>query len=154
MKKISFLLLVIAVLVGACSQAAPEGSSAPDSGAAAAVLTVKGGDLEKTYSVEDLQALGAAQAEFKGVTYTGVQLTGLLSDAGFDPAQIKAVKAVASDGFSANYEPELFNKADTIVAYANADGDLPADDGLFRMVLPDQEGRLNVRQLVEIQVIQ
>lgn len=154
MKKISTLLLVIAVLLGACSQAAPEGSSVPESGAAASVLTVKGGDLEKTYSVEELQALEAAQAEFKGVTYTGVQLSSLLRDAGFDPAQIQAVKAVASDGFTANYEPELANKADTIVAYATVDGGLTAEDGAFRMVLPGQEGRLNVRQLVEIQVIQ
>lgn len=153
MKKISILLLVLAVLLSACAQAAKEESKAPQGGAAGTVLTVKGGDQEKTYSVEQLKALGAAQAEFKGVTYTGITLSALLKDAGFDPAQAQAVKAVAVDGFTANYEPELFTKADTLVAYATADGELTEEDGAFRMVLPGQEGRLNVRQLVEIQVV-
>jgi hypothetical protein len=63
------------------------------------------------------------------------------------------VKATAVDGFSANYEPALFNKEDTLVAYARADGPLAEDEGPFRMVLPDQEGKLNPRQLVEIRAI-
>ena len=33
-------------------------------------------------------------------------------------------------------------------------GDLTADDGSFRMVLPGAEGKLNVRMMVELQVIQ
>ena len=53
----------------------------------------------------------------------------------------------------ANYDASLYAKEDTIVAYATADGAMIADDGIFRMVLPDAEGKLNVRQLVEIVAI-
>jgi hypothetical protein len=42
---------------------------------------------------------------------------------------------------------------EVIVAYARADGDLSAEDGSFRMVLPGAEGKLNVRMLVELQGI-
>jgi len=80
----------------------------------------------------------------------GVPLTVLLQDAGIDPAALKIVKAVAVDGFSANYESALFAREDTLVAYARADGPLGDDEGSFRMVLPDQEGKLNPRELVEI----
>ena len=77
----------------------------------------------------------------------------LLRDAGFDPAALKAVKAVASDGYSVNYDPALFQRADVLVAYAQTDGPLPADDGMVRMVIPDAEGKLNVRMLTKIEAV-
>ena len=43
-----------------------------------------------------------------------------------------------------------FSREDTLVAYARVDGPLAEDEGAFRMVLPDQEGKMNPRQLVEI----
>ena len=70
-----------------------------------------------------------------------------------DPETIKVVKAVAVDGFSANYDSELVNKSDTVVAYDRAEGPLAEGEAPFRMVLPGQEGKLNVRQMIEIQVI-
>jgi hypothetical protein len=46
-------------------------------------------------------------------------------------------------------------KDNVIVAYALADGSpMSADEGNFRMVLPDEEGKLNPRMLVELQIIQ
>jgi DMSO/TMAO reductase YedYZ molybdopterin-dependent catalytic subunit len=113
---------------------------------------VTDGTNEQSYSVDDLKALGAEEAAFQEVTYTGVPLRLLLEDAGFDPASVSAVKATAADGFSANYDPELVNRPDTLVAYARADGPLAEEDGTFRMVLPDQEGKLNPRDLVELRV--
>jgi hypothetical protein len=86
------------------------------------------------------------------VTYKGVALPMLLQDAGLDPQVLKAVKAVAADGYSVNYDASLFQRQDVLVAYATADGALTADDGMFRMVLPGQEGKMNVRMLTEIQV--
>ncbi len=80
-------------------------------------------------------------------------LKSLLQDAGFDPAKLSAVKAVASDGFTANYDVSQFNADTTLVAYARADGPLTSDEGTFRMVLPDQGGKLNPRMLVEIDAI-
>ena len=96
---------------------------------------------------------GREQAAFREVTYSGVPLSLLLADAGFDPSTLKAVKATAADGFSVNYDPELVNRPDTLVAYGRVDGPLGEDEGTFRMVLPDQEGKLNPRDLVELTVI-
>jgi hypothetical protein len=142
MKRFLLFALVFAVALAAC---------APKSEASAGnVLKVSDGTVSKTYTVDDLKALGAVQATFKGVTYVGVTLTALLKDAGIDPTSLTAVKAVASDGFTVNYDTSLYAKEDTIVAYATVDGAMTAEDGIFRMVLPDQEGKLNVRQLVEI----
>jgi DMSO/TMAO reductase YedYZ molybdopterin-dependent catalytic subunit len=97
--------------------------------------------------------LGAVQASDKGIAYIGVPLKVLLQDAGIDPTKISAVKAVASDGFTSNYDSSQFMADDTLVAYARADGPLTADEGIFRMVLPDQGGKLNPRLLVEIDAV-
>jgi hypothetical protein len=145
MRKIVFWILALALLLAGCAQATPT--------PAGEALKVTDGKTEKSYTAADLKALGASEASFKGVAYVGVPLSALLQDAGFDPATLSAVKATASDGFSVNYEPALFNKEDTLVAYAGKDGPLSAEDGTFRMVLPDQEGKLNPRQLVEIRAI-
>ena len=138
-----FLVALFGLLVG-CDQVSPteEGN----------VLIVTDGNSEQSYDVEDLKALGAEQATFREVTYTGVPLQLLLEDAGFDPDSLSAVKATAADGFSANYDPALVNRLDTLVAYAREDGPLAEDEGTFRMVLPDQEGKLNSRDLVELRV--
>ena len=138
-------LLALFFLAGCAAQTGPTPEEA--------ALRVSDGTTEKIYSVADLEALPVSEASFGEFTYVGVPLSTLLEDAGFDPDTASAVKAVAADGFSANYEPALFNKADTLVSYARADGPLVEDEGPFRMVLPDQEGKLNVRMLAEIRVI-
>ncbi len=142
MKRFLLVTLVLALALAACAPKTQE-SAAP-------VLKVSDGNVEKTYTVNDLKALGDSQSDFKGITYVGVQLTVLLEDAGIDSTSLTAVKAVASDGFTANYESALYSREDTLIAYATVDGPLGEEDGTFRMVLPDQEGKLNPRQLVEI----
>jgi len=117
------------------------------------VLKVTNGTLEKIYTADDLKAMEAAQASDKGVGYVGVLLKVLLQDAGIDPSTLSAVKAVASDGFTANYDPSIFMADDVLVAYARADGPLADDEGTFRMVVPNQGGKLNPRMLVEIDAI-
>lgn len=143
--KTALVTMVLMLLLSACAQ--------PAAAPAGPVLKVTDGQAEKSYTAADLEKLGSQEAAFKGVTYVGVPLSVLLIDAGFDPQVLKAVKATASDGFSANYEAALFNKEDTLVAFARADGPLAEDEGTFRMVLPDQEGKLNPRNLVEIRAI-
>ena len=143
-KQIVLWMLALLLVVTACGQAANAGP--------AAVLKVSGGEVEKSYTAADLEKLGAAKAAVKGVEYTGVLRSVLLADAGFDPGQVKEVVAESSDGFTAAYDPELINREDTLVAYALVDGPMSADDGSFRMVLPDQAGKLNPRQVVEIKV--
>ena len=145
MKRILFALLVLGLTLSACvtKQTASSGND----------LKVVAGTLAKTYSVDDLKALGEVQASDKGVTYVGVPLKVLLQDAGIDPDKLSAVKAVSSDGFTASYDFSRFMADDTLVAYARADGPLTADEGIFRMVLPDQGGKANPRLLVEIDAI-
>jgi hypothetical protein len=141
-------LTLLVFLLAACT--APPPAAAP----AADVLLITDGTIDKSYTADDLKSLASAESAFNGVTYQGVPLTTLLEDAGFDPQTAKAVKAIASDGFIVNYGPDLFLLENTLVAYAQADGPLSADDGTFRMVLPDQEGKLNVRLLTTLQVVQ
>lgn len=142
MKQILLVALVFALVLSACTTKPQEAAGAP--------LKVSSGTIEKIYTASDLKLLGEAQAVFRDVTYVGVPLTLLLQDAGIDPSALTVVKAVAVDGFTANYEASLFMREDTLVAYARADGPLSEEDGAFRMVLPDQEGKLNPRELVEI----
>lgn len=148
MKKIIWLMMVLVLVVSGCATNAPADTTS------AASLQVSDGTVNKTYTVETLKALPETQASFKDVTYVGVKMTDLLTDAGFDAQAIKAVKAVASDGFTVNYDPAQFQREDVILAYQTADGALSAEDGNFRMVLPGEEGKLNVRMLAEIQVTQ
>ena len=145
MKRFLLFVLVRILALSACAPKAQE--------PAAAVLKVSDGTIEKNYTADDLKALGETQASFKDVAYVGVTLTALLQDAGIDPTALTAVKAVAVDGFTANYDASLYAREDTIVAYARVDGSLGDDEGPFRMVLPDQEGKMNPRQLVEIVAI-
>jgi DMSO/TMAO reductase YedYZ molybdopterin-dependent catalytic subunit len=145
MKHICLTVFVLALVLTACAPkpAASTGAS----------LKVTDGVTVKTYSADDLKAMGAVQATDKGVAYVGVPLKDLLQEAGIDPAALSAVKAVASDGFTVNYDPSQFLADDTLVAYARADGPLTSDEGTFRMVLPDQGGKMNPRLLVEIDAV-
>ena len=146
------IVLLLALLLTACATASQK--AAPAAGEAASGLVVSGGNIKKNYTRADLEALPASQSTFKDVNYTGVSVADLLKDAGFDPQTVKALKAVASDGYTINYDASQFLGEGVMVAYALADGDLTAEDGAFRMVLPGAEGKLNLRMLVELQVVQ
>ena len=148
MKRTMFIILLCAVLLlAAC---APRAETAGDGDT---VLIVTDGSTQVSYTAEDLKSLGAAQASFREVAYLGVPLTGLLLDAGFDPQALRAVKVKAVDGYTVNYDPDFFLLPDTLVSYARVDGPLAEDEGPFRMVLPAAEGKMNARQIIEIEVI-
>jgi DMSO/TMAO reductase YedYZ molybdopterin-dependent catalytic subunit len=146
MKKALAFILILGVFLAACS---PSSSTSGGEG----TLTVGDDSNQKSYTVEDLKALSPVEAEFNEVSYLGVPISVLLQDAGIDPNSLKAVKAVASDGYSMNYEPALFLREDVLVAYAQVDGPMSEDDGTFRMVLPGEEGKMNIRFLVEIKAV-
>jgi hypothetical protein len=145
MKKYVFTSLVLTILLSACVGSKTDVAST-------ATLMVSDGATKKTYSLKQLQALSKSEATFNNVDYVGVSLATLLHDAGYDMNSVQSVKAIADDGFSAVYDSGLFNRPDVLVAYAQKDGPLNIDDGAFRMVLPGEEGKLNVRMLVEIDV--
>ena len=145
----SLLLLVLVVLLSACASSTPENSSSAEN----STLSVSGGEINKAYTRTDLEGLTSSRATFNDVAYVGISISTLLQDAGFNLNDVKAVKAVATDGFSANYDASQALAATVIVAYARADGDLAQEDGAFRIVMPGAEGKLNVRMLAELQVI-
>ena len=145
MKKIGWIFSLSVLLLSACATGNTEGNMVES-------LIVTDGDDEYTYSVNDLEKLGAKEEEFMGETYLGVPLKDLLMEAGFDIDNIKTVKALASDGFSILYDSPLFSREDVLVAYAISGGSLSKDDGTFRMVLPGEEGKLNLRFLVQLAV--
>ena len=146
---IIYILILSFALLSACAQSA----AADIASGASATLVVSGNGISKSYTCADLEALPVSQTVFKDVTYKGVTISALLQDAGFDLSKVKAVKAVAKDGFTVNYDPSQVLVNEVIVAYARVDGDLAEEDGAFRMVLPGAEGKLNVRMLVELQII-
>lgn len=146
MKRFFLFVTLFALALTACAPQATPSAAGP-------TLKVSDGTITKTYTADDLKSLGKVEVTSKDVTYVGVTLTALLKDAGIDPTLLKAVKAVASDGFSANYEPALFTLPDTILAYATTTGALSAEEAPFRMVLPAEGGKLNPRMIVEIVAI-
>ena len=151
MKKTLFTLIAAMSILAACTPAAGQDTVATTG----AALLVNAGDTQKSFSAEDLEALPTSESTFKDVAYKGVTVSALLEALSIDPDSVKAVKAVASDGFTVNYDPALVLKDNVIVAYALVDGSpMSADDGSFRMVLPDEEGKLNPRMLAELQIIQ
>lgn len=113
-------------------------------------LVVTDGAGEAVYSVDDLKKLSEVEVEFLGEIYLGVPLPDLLASAGFEADSLTSVKAVAADGYSVLYDPSLFTREDVLVAYAVLDGPLSKEDGTFRMVLPGEEGKLNLRMLIEL----
>ena len=153
MKTIKYFLFILVIigLVSCASSNQPAGSDAASAGEN--MLLVSGDGIQKTYTREDLEAFPLSQAMFNDITYLGVPVSVLLKDAGVDPQQVKAVKAVASDGYTINYDPSQFMAEGFMVAYAAVDGDLSAEDGVFRIVFPGAEGKLNLRMLVELKII-
>ena len=150
MKKI-VLALIGVILLMACAPATGESAEAP----VVTTLPVTVGESQQSFSVEDLEALPSAKASFNDVAYKGVTVAVMLEAVGVNPDDVKALKAVAVDGYSVNYDPSQVMKDNVLVAYALADGGpLSADDSSFRMVLPDEEGKLNLRMLVELQIVQ
>lgn len=150
MKKIITILFALLLLV-ACASNSGQDTDMPDD----AILFVTIGDVQETFALKDLQALPSVDVSFNGVLYKGVTIPTLLDAVSVSPDSLKALKAVAADGYSVNYDPMQILKDNVLVAYALADGSsLSADDGNYRMVLPDEEGKLNLRMLAEIQILQ
>ena len=140
-----FLILILA-LAGCTSQDA----TPPPAGAT--ILTVSGANIEKMYTLEQLQGMSETHVESDDGSFVGVRLADLLTDAGYDPEQITSVRVIAQDGFSSTYDSALFVRDDTILATARKDGNLNGDEQPLRMVLPGHEGRMQPRQVVYIEV--
>jgi hypothetical protein len=122
-------LLILLTLLSACSQTQD-----------AAVLTVGG----QVYSHSDLEALGTMSVDYtdkdgETTTYEGVLLSEVLSDAGITG---ETVVFTASDGYEAEMPmADAMACSNCIVAF---------DDGSLRTVMPEQSGKLQVKDVIEI----
>ncbi len=151
MKKFVISLIIMSILLMGCAPSMEQDQEKPDE----AVLLVVVGDSQHSFSRENLQALPSAEASFKEVAYKGVTVSVLLESISIDLDAVKALKAVALDGYSVNYDPAQVLKDNVLVAYELTNGSpLTADDGDYRMVLPEEGGKLNLRMLAEIQIIE
>jgi hypothetical protein len=135
-KNILFVSLLIVLMVLAACTNAEEASSDTT------LLTVEG----KEYSLADLEALGSATADYTNkdgetTTYSGVPLVALLEDSG---ATGDNVTFTAADGYEAELSlEEALACSACIVAI---------DEGSLRTVMPDMSSKLQVKDVVDIDV--
>lgn len=115
--------------------------------AAEAALTLSGA-VEMSWSVNDLAAMDQIEADYTNkdgetTTYSGVAISDLLAAAGVEDYTMLTL--VASDEYAAEVAAEDFDScANCLVAVQ--------DDGSLRSVMPDMSSKVQVKDLVEIQV--
>ena len=141
-------LILSVMLVTACAAetAVVEEEAAPAE-AAGATLTMTGA-AEMSWTVDDLAAMTQTDADYtdkEGVTttFTGVAFSDLLAAAGVE--DYATVTMVASDDYAADVTFDELSTCPTCLVAVDEDGSL-------RSVMPDLSGKLNVKNLVEIQV--
>ena len=127
-------LLLILALVTACAPAAQE----------EAILTVG----STHYTRSDLEALGILSVDYtdkdgETTTYEGVLLSIILEDAGVADAGSNVTFTAADD-----YQADM--PVDEAVACKNCI--VAFDEDSLRMVMPEQSGKLQVKDVVEITV--
>ena len=102
---------------------------------------------EMAYTMSQLEAMDTLEVDYTGkddevTTYTGVLVLDLLAEAGLEG---ETAVFIAGDGYEAELAlAELKDCPDCVVAF---------DDGELRMVLPGFPGNLQVKGVVEIQVV-
>lgn len=142
------LVVSVIVLLAGCAPGGAATTPAPDE----MLLTVRGPEVEQTYTLAELQAMPATSVESDDGTFVGVRLSDLLTEAGFDMGQIATVQVIALDNFSSTYDSALFMRQDAVLAYARQEGSLNENELPLRMVIPGQEGRMQPRQVATIEV--
>lgn len=142
---LSISVMLIGVLAG-CGAT----SQAPESASVEAALKITGSVAKEcSWTEAELEAMDTAEAQYtnkEGVTetYTGVPLNALLDLTGVQ-ADTATLVFVAADGYTAEAAlADVQACAGCIVAFQ--------DQGGLRAVLPGFPGKLQVRDLVEIQV--
>jgi len=144
--KTLFVVLFIAALLLGCSSG--DGAAPADSGKVA--LKITGSVVnEQAWTEDQVKAMDTMDAEStnkEGETksYTGVLITKLLAEAQPN-ADAATVVFVAGDGYTAEVTLEELNACpDCIVSFRNQGG--------FSTVMPDFSGKLQVKDVIEIQV--
>jgi DMSO/TMAO reductase YedYZ molybdopterin-dependent catalytic subunit len=112
-------------------------------------LTMSGSvSTEMSWTMNDLESMDTTEVDYtdkdgETTTYTGVPVTTLLEEAGADSGTT-TVTFVASDDYSADAEMAEIQACETCI--------VGFDDGSLRAVMPEFSGKLQVKNLIEIQV--
>lgn len=145
-KKLIILLSISLLLVGllaGCATAEPTMPPEP------AALKLTGAiATEMAWTEAELKAMDTLDVDYTGkdgtvTTYTGVPIKTLLEMAGATEGTTLAL--VASDDYSAEIALADVQACDNCIVAFDPDGGL-------RSVMPDQSGKLQVKDLVEMQV--
>jgi len=134
-------VLIITALVAACASA---GAPAV---ATEAALEVSG-LAEMSLSVEDLKALPMTEAEYTNkdgetTIYSGVSFIDLVTEAGV--SEYATVTLVAADDYSVEIDKATLDACVSCIISIE-------DDGTLRSVMPGMEGKLQVKDLVRIEL--
>jgi DMSO/TMAO reductase YedYZ molybdopterin-dependent catalytic subunit len=144
-KRIYGVLALIAVLL--LSIACGGGDAGMDGGEAA--LSISGSvSSETSWTMSELEAMETVEVDYtdkdgETTTYTGVPINALLEDAGVESGAT-TITFVASDDYSADAELTEIQACDNCI--------VGFDDGSLRVVMPEFSGKMQVKNLVEIQV--
>lgn len=133
-----FIILVLCIVVGACT---PALNAEP-------VLTLRG-LVEKEYTLDELNAFSQTSSEYTNkdgetTKYTGVAFSVIFNDAKL-PIEPTTIKMVAIDAYvgEVTYD-EIRDCTDCIIAIL--------EDGTLRSVLPGFSGKANVKDLVSLEL--
>lgn len=140
-------LVLTAVVMTACSFAVETASEETAVEIVESALTLSGA-AEMSWTVDDLAGLDQTEADYTNkdgetTTYSGVAINDLLTAAGV--SEYTTVTLVAADEYAAVVAAEELSAcANCLVAVQ--------EDGSLRSVMHDMSGKLQVKDLVEIQV--
>jgi hypothetical protein len=149
--KRSFIPLVsLILLVALITSCAPQGEPVPAQPIGAeADLKMTGSATFVTWTMEDLRGFPSMEVKYTNkdgitTTYTGVAISALLAEVGVE--SFNSLTLFAVDGYSAEVTADEMDGCEKcIVAF---------DDGSLRSVMPDLSSKLQVKDLVEIQINQ
>lgn len=150
MKKSNIKIAVIILLAALITSCAPQDEPVPaESFGAEAALTMSGPATFVAWTLEDLQGFPSIESIYinkddETTSFTGVAISALLAEVGID--SYNSLTLVAADGYSMEVTAdELAGCEKCIVAF---------DDGSLRSVMPELSSKLQVKDLVEIQINQ
>jgi hypothetical protein len=153
MKKLWFYLSTALLLLGllaACSTPAPTATLVPpvEEPSGGTAFKITGGGKEVAWTEDELKAMDTLDVDYTGkdgttTTYTGVPMNALLELAG--AGEGATLVLVASDGYTAEIALADVQSCDNCIVAFDPEGGL-------RSVLPDQSGKVQVKDLVEIQI--
>lgn len=166
LRKICALALaaVMSVSICACASGGSDGKPGGASSAADAddgwTVTLTGldggdksitlGELKKLDSVTERAEANRSNGEKVKIRATGPLLSTVLDDLDIDISKYNTVRFNADDGYSIAVPPDILQKSDIIIAYADGGKPLPESDGPVRSVVVGQRAMYWVRMLKSI----